>query len=167
MFPSIFFSLCRCCCLFVCLFSFLKQERHFEFQSYGGSWHRATLGSVSCWQWRGGPLIGSLSVISTHCPCWWRGWWRAGTWRSSNSAVLGVQSRLAVNFFLQLRQHWWQSWTAPWWRWHNPRACQVFSIFFIAHEVWICSSSSACLSFPEATFMCFMKSCKERFAMIE
>ena len=25
-------------CLFV--FSFLKQERHFEFQSYGGAWHR-------------------------------------------------------------------------------------------------------------------------------
>ena len=35
-------------CLFVCLFfSFLKQERHFEFLSYGGSWHRATMGSVN------------------------------------------------------------------------------------------------------------------------
>ena len=32
-------------CLFV--FSFLKQERHFEFQSYGGAWHRATLGLVN------------------------------------------------------------------------------------------------------------------------
>ena len=43
---SIFFSLCRAVvCLFV--FSFLKQERHFEFQSYGGAWHRATLGSVN------------------------------------------------------------------------------------------------------------------------
>ena len=32
----------------VCLFvSFLKQEKHFEFLSYGGSWHRATLGSVN------------------------------------------------------------------------------------------------------------------------
>ena len=45
-FQSVFFSLCRCC-LFVCFFSFLKQERHFEFLSYGGSWHRATLGSVN------------------------------------------------------------------------------------------------------------------------
>ena len=43
-FQPIFFSLCRCCCLFV---SFLKQERHFEFLSYGGSWHRATMGSVN------------------------------------------------------------------------------------------------------------------------
>ena len=45
------FSLYRCCCLFVCFFvfffSFLKQEIHFEFLSYGGSWNRATLGSVN------------------------------------------------------------------------------------------------------------------------
>ena len=32
-------------CLFV--FSFLEQEKHFKFQSYGGAWHRATLGSVN------------------------------------------------------------------------------------------------------------------------
>ena len=41
----IFFSFCRCCCLFV--FSFLKRERHFEFQSYDGAWHRATLSSAN------------------------------------------------------------------------------------------------------------------------
>ena len=46
-FQSIFFSLCRCCCLFVFFFHFSKRERHFEFQSYGGAWHRATLGSVN------------------------------------------------------------------------------------------------------------------------
>ena len=53
-----------------------------------------------CWQWRGGPLIGSLSVISTHCQCWWREWWRVGKWRSLSSAVSGVRRRLAVNFVL-------------------------------------------------------------------
>ena len=34
-------------CLLVLFVSFLKQEKHFEFLSYGGSWHRATLGSVN------------------------------------------------------------------------------------------------------------------------
>ena len=37
------FSLAFAVVVVVCLFvSFLKQERHFEYLSYGGSWHRAT-----------------------------------------------------------------------------------------------------------------------------
>ena len=49
----------------------------------------------------------------------------------------GGAKRAAINFFLQLVQHWWQLRTAPCWRSHYPGACRVFSIFFIAHEVWI------------------------------
>ena len=45
---SLAFAVVVVVCLFVCLFfPFLKQERHFEFLSFGGSWHRATLGSVN------------------------------------------------------------------------------------------------------------------------
>ena len=36
MFQPIFLSLCCCCC-----FAFLKQGRHFDFQSYGGVRHKA------------------------------------------------------------------------------------------------------------------------------
>ena len=46
----------------VCFFSFLKQERHFEFQSYGGAWHRATLGSVNLFK----IIRGISEVWKTH-----------------------------------------------------------------------------------------------------
>ena len=47
-------------CLFVFLFR-LKQERHFEFQSYGSAWHRATLGSVNLFK-----IIQRISQVWEH-----------------------------------------------------------------------------------------------------
>ena len=44
-FQSLFFSLCHCCCLFV--FSISQTRETFWISYYGGSWQRATLGSVN------------------------------------------------------------------------------------------------------------------------